>query len=318
MTGGFVAASSLRSFQATETAAAPAATPTSIFLSEAVTLLAGRPLPAGFLARLDRGIERGTLTREGALRQILGTPEVQGATVRSLTEELLNREPTKAETRALAAGLQRRGGDVPWAVVQIMSTPEYFRDQGSTSTSFVQSSTRELLDRSATPDELAKVVPILDRGGAAARSRFLRTLTQSAEFRFSRTQDVAEQYLGTSATPEERASLLQAFQGPFGYSSLVARALNAADDSDGIIPTVAENPGLSVKRVPGFLAGWTIPNLAAPYSVASELGRSIDDNTVDYWAITLNALDSVLLSIQPRNGARADDFAVRIWGPDDK
>ena len=34
---------------------------------------------------------------------------------------------------------------------------------------------------------------------------------------------------------------------------------------DEIVPTLAENSGLSVKRVRGFLAGWTVPNLAAPY-----------------------------------------------------
>ena len=76
---------------------------------------------------------------------------------------------------------------------------------------------------------------------------------------------------------------------------------------------MAENSGLSVKRVPGFLAGWTVPNLAAPYDVANISGRSIDNKTVDYWAITLNALDSVLLTIVPteqhgQHGLRCPDM----------
>jgi hypothetical protein len=99
---------------------------------------------------------------------------------------------------------------------------------------------------------------------------------------------------------------------------MVARVLDSAATSSGLIPTLARNPGLSVKRVPGFLAGWTLPNLAAPYDVANIPNRMIDKDTVDYWAITLNKLDSVLLTIVLVDGKPASDFAVRIWGPDGK
>ena len=110
-----------------------------------------------------------------------------------------------------------------------------------------------------------------------------------AQFRLARTQDAYQQFAGTSGTPEGHASALQAFRGPLGFTKMVARVLGSAAGSTGIVPTLAQNAGLSVKRVPGFLAGWTVPNLAAPYDVANIPDRTIDDKTVDYWAITLNS-----------------------------
>ena len=115
----------------------------------------------------------------------------------------------------------------------------------------------------------------------------------------ARTQDAYQQFAGTSGTPKQQASALKAFQGPLGYTKMLAQVLASGASSTGIVPTLAENSGLSVKRVPGFLAGWTVPNLAAPYDVANISDRSIDNKTVDYWAITLNALDAVLLTIVP-------------------
>ena len=111
---------------------------------------------------------------------------------------------------------------------------------------------------------------------------------------------------------------MQAFRGPLGYTKMVAQVLGSAASSTGVVPTLAQNPGLSVKRVPGFLAGWTVPNLAAPYDVANIPDRTIDNMTVDYWAITLNELDAVLLTIVPTDRPADTGFAVRIWGPDGK
>ena len=79
-----------------------------------------------------------------------------------------------------------------------------------------------------------------------------------------------------------------------------------------------ENQGLSVKRVPGFLAGWKAnPDLAAPFDNANVLDRAINDSSVDYWAITLNKDDSVVLAINNLDGspAPASAFAFRVWGP---
>ncbi len=86
------------------------------------------------------------------------------------------------------------------------------------------------------------------------------------------------------------------------------------------IPTFAQQDGLSVKRVPGFLAGSDVkglpPNLAVPYDLANQSNRVIDDRAVDYWALTLNKLDSFVVTITPQDGKPASDFAVRISGPD--
>ena len=50
------------------------------------------------------------------------------------------------------------------------------------------------------------------------------------------------------------------------------------------VPTVVGDvPPLSVKRVPGFLAGYKIDNLATPYDAVNNPGRVIDRKTVDYW-----------------------------------
>jgi hypothetical protein len=315
----------VRTMMASGAAAAPAQVArstaqaaTSIFLGEATTLLAGQPLPVRFVARLSQAIQQGSLTREGALRQILRTPQAQAAVVQRLSEDLLNREPTPGESRALIAGMRTHGADVPWAVVQIMSTSEYFGDNGGDNASFVQGAARDLLHRPASSDELANVVPNLDRGGAQARSRFLRSVISGPEFRQTRAQDTLQHFLRTPGTPEQRSAAVQAFQGRLGYTKMVARVLGSTAASSAIIPTFVQNSGLSVKRVPGFLAGWTVPNLAAPYDIANIPDRKIDDATVDYWAITLSALDSVLLTILPTDGKPAADFAVRIWGPDNK
>jgi hypothetical protein len=288
---------------------------TSVILGEVTTFLAGQPLPASLVARVNRGINQGNLTREGALQRVLRTPQVEAALVRSLTEDLLNREPTTAETRALVGGMQTRGTDIPWAIFQIMSRPEYYNDQGGTNAGFVQASTMKLLNRSASSDELARAVPALDHGGASARALFLRTLIGAREFRVVRTQDAYQQLTGNSSTPQQLASALQAFQGPLGHTKMIARILGAAASSPGIVPTFAKNAGLSVKRVPGSLTGWTVPNLAAPYDVANISDRKIDDGTVDYWAITLNTLDAVSLTIVPTDNQPGTGFAVRIWGP---
>src|SRR3954452_6314533 len=94
---------------------------TSVILGEVTTFLAGQPLPVSLLARLNRGINQGSLTREGALRRVLRTPQVEAGLVRGLTEDLLNREPTPAESRALVAALQTRGADIPWTLLQVMT-----------------------------------------------------------------------------------------------------------------------------------------------------------------------------------------------------
>ncbi len=77
---------------------------------------------------------------------------------------------------------------------------------------------------------------------------------------------------------------------------------------------------LSVKRVPGFLSGPKYNDLATPYDNPSIAGLRIDDKTVDYWKITLNKGDAVLLSLiplsLPSGGASPTNFAIRIWGPD--
>ena len=289
---------------------------TSVILGEVTTFLAGQPLPAPLLARLNRGIDQGSLTREGALRRVLRTPQVEAGLVRGLTQELLDREPTPAETRALVRGMQARGADVPWAILRIMARPEYFNGQGGTSAGFVRSATMDLLHRAASPAELARAVSALDRGGAPARALFLRALIGGREFRVARMQDAFQKFAGTPSTPEQQASALQAFQGPLGATKMLARVLVASGSSLGIVPTVAQNPGLGVKRVPGFLTGWTVPNLAAPYDVANQSGRKIDALTVDYWAITLDKLDAVLLTIVPTDNQPGTGFAIRIWGPD--
>jgi hypothetical protein len=92
------------------------------------TFVTAQPIPASLLAQLNRGIKQGSLTREGALLRILQTPQVQAGLFQDLAEDLLNREPTPAESRALIAGMQTRGADVPWAVVQLMVKPRYCVD----------------------------------------------------------------------------------------------------------------------------------------------------------------------------------------------
>ncbi len=140
----------------------------------------------------------------------------------------------------------------------------------------------------------------------------------AAQFRLVQTRDAYQQFTGTSGTPEQQTSALKVFHGPLGYTKMLSQVLASGASSTGIVPTLAENSGLSVKRVPGFLAGWTVPNLASPYDVANISGRSIDNTTVDYWAITLNALDSVLLTIVPTDNPTSSGLAVRMWGPDGK
>lgn len=92
------------------------------------------------------------------------------------------------------------------------------------------------------------------------------------------------------------------------------------------IPTFTENPGLSVKRVPGFLAGFTdgtagkaeIEDLAAPFDLANMADREIDSQSVDYWAITLKKDDSVVLTIQLPTGQTDTGFAIRMWNSNGK
>jgi hypothetical protein len=291
---------------------------TMSFLGEMADLLAGQSLPDRLVSRLARGLERGSLSREGALRQILQTPQARAELVRDLTQELLDRDPTAAETRSLVAGMRTRGADDSWAILQIMSRPEYFRKNAATNADFVEAATRDLLQRPATWHEVDAAAKKLDRGGAPARTQFLRQLLGGQEFRLVRTQATIRQFDGTSLTPDLQASFLRAYRGTQGHTQMVARVLDNALEIPVKIPTYEENQSLTLKRVPGFLAGWKFDNLAAPFSFAHMEGRKIDARNVDYWAITLNKDDSVFLNIAPDDNLPDTGFASRIWGPDGK
>jgi hypothetical protein len=85
------------------------------------------------------------------------------------------------------------------------------------------------------------------------------------------------------------------------------------------IPSYTDYQGLSVKRLPGFFPGLTIDktvitpdNLATPYDTFT-VRRQVDNKTVDYWAVTLNKLDSIVLTLNNPNGTLATGLAVRIW-----
>src|SRR5262249_43764227 len=106
----------------------------SIFVGEMTTLLSEQPLRAPFVAQLNQALHNGSLTREGVTLQILRTPQAQAGIVKGLTEYLLDREATPAETKALVGVMQTRGTDVPWVFFQIMRRPEFFRDSGGTNT----------------------------------------------------------------------------------------------------------------------------------------------------------------------------------------
>ena len=118
MASGLTAASARAARSANEVA-------TSVILGEITTFVAGQPLAASLATRLNRGIKQGTLTRDGAIERIIQTPQVEASLVQSLTEEMLNRAPTPAESRALIAATRGDGADVPKILVQMMSTPEY-------------------------------------------------------------------------------------------------------------------------------------------------------------------------------------------------
>ena len=85
-------------------------------------------------------------------------------------------------------------------------------------------------------------------------------------------------------------------------------------------PGVNEDFGLSVKRVPGYLSGPMYKDLATPYDNPEIPGRMIDNTTVDYWKVTLNKGDTVMLNLTPESlpdGVTSpSDFVIRIWGPD--
>ncbi len=144
---------------------------TSIILGEVGTLVAGQPLSASLLAKLNLAVSHGSINRQAALERILRTPKVEASLVQNLTGDLLDREPTEAESRTLVAAMQTRGADFPWAFLQLMTKQEYFNNQGATNTSFVQAATMDLLHRSASSHELSKALSRLNRGGAR-RERF--------------------------------------------------------------------------------------------------------------------------------------------------
>jgi hypothetical protein len=72
-------------------------------------------------------------------------------------------------------------------------------------------------------------------------------------------------------------------------------------------------PPLSVKRVLGSLPGWKVDNLAIPYDSVLYPGRKIDALTVDYWEITLNKGDTVILTLTPSGNNAPNDFVFRVW-----
>jgi hypothetical protein len=83
-----------------------------------------------------------------------------------------------------------------------------------------------------------------------------------------------------------------------------------------VATVVGDVPPLSVKRVPGFLSGYKVDDMATPYDAVNNPGRVIDDKTVDYWKITLNEDDTVELTVTPNSNAGSTGFIFRIWNED--
>src|SRR4051794_7818658 len=87
----------------------------------------------------------------------------------------------------------------------------------------------------------------------------------------------------------------------------------AAVTPSPVATVVGGIPPLSVKRVLGSLPGWKVDNLAIPYDSVLYPGRVIDDQSVDYWKITLNKDDSLLLNLTPSGNNAPADYVFRIW-----
>jgi hypothetical protein len=90
-------------------------------------------------------------------------------------------------------------------------------------------------------------------------------------------------------------------------------AAAAAVTSFPVATVGGDIPPLSVKRVLGSLPGWKLDNLAVPYDNVVYPGREIDAHLVDYWKITLNLGDTVILALNPTGTHPSTDYVFRIW-----
>jgi hypothetical protein len=120
---------------------------------------------------------------------------------------------------------------------------------------------------------------------------------------------------------EQRMMLSHGHAAAAVASAPVITALSNNSRSGHVLARAAKQVS-AAERVPGCLKGDKYNDLATPYDSPVIPGLRIDNQTVNYWRITLNEGDSVLLTLAPDSlpsgGTSPANFVIRIWGPDNK
>ncbi len=302
-------------------------------LAAKYTRLVQQPPSAAVIRRIEVGLAHGQ-SEPQILVALIGSRHAVQARTSSIYSRFLHRAPSRKEY-ARAMLTSSGNGDPRKIMLQVVSSPEYYRTQGGgTNAGYVQALYRDLFRRDASPDMVASNASELSHG--LSRRKLAARMIHSPAFTSQFTRNFYTTILGKepiSTQLDEAATMLQR---PNGFRGLVANIASqpVAELPGGPgepppptetgppfivgpeIPSYDDNQGLSIKRVAGSLEGWTQNHLAAPFVVANAPNRTIGSDSVDWWGITLNSGDTVTLTIDPTGATTAADFAVRIWDPE--
>ena len=152
-------------------------------------------LVAPYLKMLQNGVPRVRV-----LERLLKAPAARDETVTDAYEQLLSRDPTAAEGRAMATKLDR-GGDLRTLLVALASSSEYYVGAGGgTAAGFRNALRADLLGQTTS---MLKPTGKPGRLGQQARSALARALVFSKRFNDQFLEDVATQIAGASRPSRE-------------------------------------------------------------------------------------------------------------------
>jgi hypothetical protein len=157
---------------------------------------------------------------------IQGSTEYLMGQVDALYRRYLNRAPDAAGAQQWLRMLQQ-GGTLEAAAAGFVSSPEYFQFQGGTNKGYVLGLYRDVLGRTASPDELNGWVGLLEAGGS--RQDVAQGFLTSTEYRANLVAAYYQLYLGRQADTDGLAVWLGALQAGATDQEVLARIFGSAE-----------------------------------------------------------------------------------------
>jgi hypothetical protein len=151
--------------------------------------------------------------------QIIRSPEYDAGLVTADYQEFLKRAPSAAEVDSWVRVLQA-GARSDQVLAAILASPEYYQRAGGTDAGWVDAVYHDLLDRSSEPVGRDYWLQALAAG--AGRTAVAQRITASPEHEGRVVAADYQKLLGRTASPEEVAFVVRAFEGGLTNEQIAA------------------------------------------------------------------------------------------------